>query len=675
MTNLVQVKEEIEKLRQEIELHNYKYYVEDNPILTDAEYDRLWQKLFSLEEQYPQFKDPASPTQRVGARPAKEFTTIKHIIPMLSLANAFTDSDLLDFDKRVKRLLDITFTDDIEYVTELKIDGLAVNIIYENGLLARAATRGNGFEGEDITNNVRTIKSIPLRLQSSRQAKVPRVIEIRGEIYLEHKEFERINKEREKSGEPLFANPRNAAAGSVRQLDPAITAGRKLNIFVYGVGKIEDVKLQTHWQTLEYLKSLGVKVNEVKKICNDINEAIKFCHYWDKEKEKLTFDADGIVVKINLLSYQNVLGQVSRNPRWAIAYKFAAEQAVTVIEDIRVGVGRTGALTPVAIMEPVEVGGVTVSHATLHNEDEIARKDVRIGDTVLIQRAGEVIPEVVQVLADKRNGKEKPFVMPKKCPICGSDVFRAPNEAVARCMGIACPAQLKERIIHFASRTAMDIEGLGQAWVEVLVNKQLIKDPADIYYLQKEDLLKLERMGEKSVSNLITAVAESKNRKLNRLIYALGIRHVGEHLAEVLAAHYASIDQLAKTKKEELENIFEIGPAIAESIALFFKQEETKTVLEKLRRAGVKLKQEGEYGRKKQILVGKTFVLTGSLEFFTRDQAAEIIKELGGRVTSSVTKRTDYVVTGSEPGSKYARARELGVKIINEDEFKKIVEK
>lgn len=672
MSNLRQIKKEIEQLRQDIDFHNYKYYNENNPVLSDAEYDRLMQRLMDLEEQYPQFKTLDSPTQRVGAKPAQELSPVKHLLPMLSLANAFNDDEILAFDKRVKKLLDLPAASDLGYVSELKIDGLAVNLLYENGVLSRASTRGDGFTGEDITNNIKTIKSIPLKLHASGKLKIPDVIEIRGEIYLEHQEFERINKERQKSEEPLFANPRNAAAGSVRQLDPSITAHRRLNIFVYGIGDRQGIKLTTHWETLQYLKNLGLKTNAVAKLCPDINAAIAFCHEWDDKRRSLAYDADGMVIKINSIAQQGMLGQVSRSPRWATAYKFAAEQAVTVVKDIEVGVGRTGALTPVAIMEPIEVSGVMVSHATLHNEDEIRRKDVRIGDTVVIQRAGEVIPEIVRVMTEKRTGQEKVFVMPMKCPVCGSDVYRPPDEAISRCTGIACPAQVKERIVHFASRTAMDIEGLGESWVEILVDKKLISDPTDIYFLKKEDLIGLDRMGEKSATNLITAIAESKNREFSCLIFALGIRHVGEHIAEVLAEHYASIDELAALTKEELENIPEIGPAIAESLEIFFKQEETKVVLAKLHQAGVRLQQEKKE-KKEQILAGKTFVLTGGLESFTRDEAAKMIKNLGGRVTASVTKKTDYVVAGVDPGSKYDRAKELGVMILDEAGFKNII--
>ncbi|MBI5555962.1 MAG: NAD-dependent DNA ligase LigA [Elusimicrobia bacterium] len=674
MVSRQQIKNEIEQLRQDIDFHNSKYYNEDNPVLSDGEYDRLMQRLMALEEQYPRFKTPDSPTQRVGAKPAKELSAVKHLLPMLSLANAFNDEEIQAFDKRVKKLLDLSAAASLGYVAELKIDGLAVNLLYEKGYLTRASTRGDGFTGEDITNNVKTIKSIPLKLHGSEKSKIPDLIEIRGEIYLEQHEFERINKEREKLAEPLFANPRNAAAGSMRQLDPSITAQRQLNIFVYGTGDLQGIKLTTHWETLLYLKNLGLRISAVAKLGPDINAAIAFCHEWDEKHRGLPYDADGIVIKVNSITQQGMLGQVSRSPRWAIAYKFAAEQTITVIKDIEVGVGRTGALTPVAIMEPVEVSGVIVSHATLHNEDEIRRKDARLGDTVVIQRAGEVIPEIVRVMTEKRTGQEKVFVMPVKCPVCGSDVYRPPEEAISRCTGIACPAQVKERIVHFASRTAMDIAGLGESWVEILVDKKIIQDPADIYFLRKEDLIGLERMGEKSATNLITAIAESKNREFSCLIYALGIRHVGEHIAEVLAEHYASIDELAVLNKEELESIPEIGPAIAESLEIFFKQEETKIVLSKLHQAGVRLQQEKKE-RKEQILVGKTFVLTGGLELFTRDEAARMIKNLGGRVTASVTKKTDYVVAGTDPGSKYDKANELGVKILDEAGFKKILGK
>lgn len=673
MANVQKIKIEIERLRKEIEYHDFKYYGEDSPVISDAEYDRLFKTLVSLEDQYPQFKTPDSPTQRVGFKPAKQFVSLKHKIPMLSLANSFTAEEVVAFDKRVKRGLDLDSAIAIEYVAELKIDGLAVNITYENGILVKAATRGDGIMGEDITNNVRTIKSIPLRLGKPSRILLPELLEVRGEIYLDYKEFERINSERKKRGEPLFANPRNAAAGSVRQLDPSVTAKRKLSIFCYGIGGSTGYTFATQWEALQFLKEVGLKINDHLQLCHSIDEVLAFCHRWEAQREHLPYDIDGVVIKVNSAAFQHTLGSVSRSPRWALAYKFAAEQAVTVVKNIFVSVGRTGALTPVAEMEPTEVSGVIVTHATLHNEDEIKRKDVRIGDTVIIQRAGEVIPELVRVLTEKRTGKEKRFIMPAQCPVCGSDVFRPEGEAVTRCTGIACPAQVKERIRHFASRQGMDIEGLGQAWVEQLVDKKLITDPADIYFLRKEDVLPLDRMGEKLASNMLAAIERSKQRDLSRVINALGIRHVGEHLAEVLANHYSSVDELARASKEELEAIHEVGSTIAESIELFFRQAETKVVMGKLKKAGVILQQEKRI-KKEQTLAGKMFVLTGGLSFYTRDEAERLIKERGGRVTSSVSKNTDFVVAGAEPGTKYQRAKELGIKILAENEFKKIVE-
>jgi DNA ligase (NAD+) len=663
------IEKEIEKLREEIRYHNYKYYIEDQPVISDREYDQLMQRLIKLEEKYPQFTTPDSPTQRVGGAPAEGFEESRHIVPLLSLANAFSFSDLEAFDKRVKRMLGLPSDREIEYVSELKIDGLAINLTYEKGRLIKGATRGDGFIGEDVTNNLKTIHTIPLRLRGE---KSPRFIEIRGEVYMHHEDFKRLNREREKSGKPLFANPRNAAAGSVRQLDPRITAQRKLDIFTYALGEYRDGKIETHIELLKLFKSLGLKVNPTTRPCKNIKEVIKFCQDWTEKKKELDYDVDGMVVKVNSIKLQEKLGAVTKSPRWAIAYKFPAAQATTRIKRIIIQVGRTGALTPVAIMEPVEVGGVTVSRATLHNEDEIKRKDVRVGDRVLIQRAGDVIPYVVSAIKEKRTGKEKKFIFPRKCPACGADVYRPPGEAVTRCTNISCPAQIKETIRHFTSRGAMDVEGIGDAQVEQLVGRGLIEDPADLYYLKKEDLLSLERMGDKLASNILAAIEESKERDLSRLIYALGIRHVGSHIADVLAKNYSSVDELSKAKSEELSSIPEIGPIVAKGVELFFKQEGAKRVINKLRKVGVKL----EVEKKKkvpQILAGKTFVLTGSLKGFSREEASGIIKELGGRVSSSVSRKTDYVVAGSEPGSKCDKAKELGIKIIDEKEFKKLI--
>ncbi len=666
-----QIKKDIEKLRDEIRYHDYKYYIENQPVISDKEYDALMQKLIKIEEKYPQFITPDSPTQRVGGAPAEEFEESKHIVPLLSLSNAFSFDDLEAFDKRVKRMLGLPVDRDIEYVSELKIDGLAINLTYENGVLAKGATRGDGFRGENVTNNLKTVHAIPLRLRGE---KIPRLLEVRGEVYMLHKDFQELNKEREKSGKLLFANPRNAAAGSVRQLDPRITAKRKLNISAYVSGEYRDGRIETHIELLKLFKSLGLKVNSTYRLCKNIREAIKFCQDWTEKKKDLDYDVDGVVVKVNSLRLQEKLGAVTKSPRWAMAYKFPAEQATTRIKKIIVQVGRTGALTPVAIMEPVEVGGVTVSRATLHNEDEIKRKDIRVGDRVLIQRAGDVIPYVVSAIKEKRTGKEKKFIFPRKCPACGADVSRPPGEVVIRCTNISCPAQIKETIRHFTSRRAMDVEGIGDAQVEQLVERGLIKDPADLYYLKKENLLTLERMGNKLAANILEAIEKSKERDLSRLIYALGIRHAGTHIADVLAKNYSSLDELSKARAEELSSIPEIGHIVAQSVELFFRQEGAKRVIDKLGKAGVKL----EVAKKKkasQILAEKTFVLTGSLEGFTRDGAFRIIKELGGRISSSVSKETDYVVAGKEPGSKYDKAERLGVKIISESQFKKLTSK
>ncbi|HEA46914.1 MAG TPA: NAD-dependent DNA ligase LigA [bacterium] len=664
-------RKEIEKLREEIRYHDYKYYIENQPVISDKEYDALMQKLIKLEEKHPQFMAPDSPTQRVGGAPAEGFGEAKHIVPLLSLSNAFSFDDLEAFDKRVKRMLGLPPDRDIEYVSELKIDGLAINLTYENGRLVKGATRGDGFRGENVTNNLKTIHAIPLRLRGE---KIPRLLEVRGEVYMLHKDFQGLNKEREKSGEPLFANPRNAAAGSVRQLDPKITAKRKLNIFTYASGEYRDGRIETHIELLELFKSLGLKVNPTTRLCKNTREVIKFCRNWTEKKKGSGYDVDGVVVKINSLRLQEKLGAVTKSPRWAIGYKFPAEQATTRIKEIIVQVGRTGALTPVAIMEPVGVGGVTVSRATLHNEDEIKKKDIRVGDRVIIQRAGDVIPYVVSAIKEERTGREKKFIFSKKCPVCGADVSRPPGEVVIRCTNISCPAQIKETIRHFTSRGAMDVEGIGDAQVEQLVEKGLIRDPADLYYLKKENLLTLERMGNKLAANILEAIEKSKERDLSRLIYALGIRHVGSHIADVLAKNYSSLDKLSKARAGELFSLPGIGPIVAKSVELFFKQEGAKKVIDKLRRAGVKL----EIEKKKeapQILVGKTFVLTGILEEFSREEASEIIKGLGGRVSISVSKKTDYIVAGKEPGSKYTRAKELGIKIIKEKEFKKLIKR
>lgn len=671
-SNSHDIVKKIEELREKIRYHNYRYYVLDDPIISDAEYDRLMRDLIELEEKYPQYITPSSPTQRVGMEPATGFVPVKHITQLLSLANAFSAEELRAFDKRIKKLIP---QQKLEYVVELKIDGLAVALVYENSIFVRGATRGDGVTGEEITSNLRTIKTIPLKLFGEN---MPPRIEAYGEVYMKKSDFKKLNKERIKREENLFANPRNAAAGSVRQLDPRITAQRHLDTFIYRATFPEGNKFNTHMEVLNYLKKIGFKVNPHIKLCQDIEEVISYCQKWIEKKEELDYEIDGMVIKVNSLSMREEMGSTTRNPRWAIAYKFPAQQVTTKVQDIIVQVGRTGALTPVAILAPVRISGSVVQRATLHNEDEIKRKDIRIGDTVLVQKAGEVIPEVVKVIKEKRTGKEREFVMPDQCSVCGAKVFRPEGEVVSRCNSLICPAQVKERIRHFASRNAMDIEGLGPAVIDQLVEKGLIKDISGLYFLKRDDLISLERMAEKSADNLLDAIEKSKKKSLANLIYGLGIRYVGVHTAEVITRYYPNLDKFKKTRLEELIEINEIGPKIAESIILFFKEKENLAIIERLRSAGLNFGQEEEEmkkGKVTQILTGKQFVLTGTLKDFTRTEAQEIISELGGRVTGSVSKKTDYVVAGEDPGSKYQKAQKLGVTIINEEEFKKIITK
>lgn len=662
-----EAKKRVEELRRLINYHNWRYYVLNQPEITDAEYDALFRELQQLEEMFPELITPDSPTQRVGAPPAEEFATVSHREPMLSLQNAFNEDELREFDRRIKRFLELPESTEIEYVCELKIDGLAVNLTYENGSFVRGATRGDGYNGEDVTNNLKTIHSIPLRMLLDDP---PPFIEVRGEVYMSHEEFLRVNEERRRHGEPPFANPRNAAAGSVRQLDPNVTARRKLDIFCYGIGAHEGISFSTHWEVLQWLKRAGFKVNPHSKLVKGIDAVVDYCVEWTERHRELDYDTDGVVVKVNSIEMQEALGHVARAPRWAIAYKFPPEEKETIVKDIIVQVGRTGALTPVAILEPVNVGGAVVSRATLHNEDEIKRLGVMIGDHVIVRRAGEVIPEVVRVVKEKRTGKERPFEFPKTCPVCGTPVHRPPGEVVARCPNIACPARLKESIRHFVQRRAMDIEHVGPALIDQLVGRGLVKDPADLYFLKKEDLLGLERMADKSAQNVLDAIEASKNRPLSRVIFALGIRHVGEHIAEVLAEHFGSIDRLSKATYDELISIPEIGPTIAESIVNFFKQPRNLEVIEKLRKAGVRLEERKvEVLEEKPEIAGKAFVFTGALQSMTREEAQELVRAFGGRAASSVSRKTDYLVVGESPGSKLDKARRLGVKTITEEEF------
>jgi len=660
--------EKVRTLREQINYHNYRYYVLDSPEISDAEYDRLFDKLVELEKKYPELISRDSPTQRVGAAPLDEFKTVRHSLPMLSLNKATSDVEFLDFHRRVLELSGAP-EKKVKYAVEPKFDGLAVELVYRGGTFTIGSTRGDGVVGEDVTQNLKTIKTIPLKLLGKR---LPDLIEVRGEVIMNKSDFERLNKQREKSDEPLFANPRNAAAGSVRQLDSKITSSRPLNMFAYGVGRVEGRRLSNHWDSIQFLKDLGFKISQYVELCGNVDQVKSYYDRLLDVRNGLPYEIDGMVIKVNEFELQERLGELSRSPRWAVAWKFPPQQETTKVKNIIVSVGRTGALTPVAILEPVRVGGVEVSRATLHNEDEVKKKDVRTGDTVVIQRAGDVIPEVVKVISAKRTGKEKKFVMPDRCPVCGSKVERPPGEAIHRCTGIACPAQIKENLAHFVSKGAMDMDGLGYKFLEQMVDKKIIQDQADLYFLKKEDVMKMDRMGDKLAENILSAIDKSRNPSLTNLIYALGIRNVGYHLAGVLAKNFKSIDNLAKESIEDLTEVHEIGPIVAESIYNFFHNPKNLKILEKLKKGGVKFPEE-KVVVKKTPLSGKTFVLTGGLETLTRDEARKIIEDMGGRVSSSVSKKTDFVVVGKDPGSKYDKALELKVKTLNEEEFKKLI--
>ncbi len=662
-----QAEKRIKELREIINYHNRQYYVYDNPVISDAEYDKLMRELEELERKFPELITPDSPTQRVGGEPLPAFRQVTHRMPMMSLADAFDEGELRDFHRRVTEIVG----NDVEYVVELKIDGLAVSLTYEDGILTTAATRGDGVVGEDVTQNVKTIKSVPLRLDFP-EGKRPSVIEVRGEVYLPKEGFKKLNEEREDMELPLFANPRNAAAGSLRQLDPKVTASRPLSTFMYGVGYAEGVEFKTHYEILEFYREIGLRVNPHIVLLKNFQDVIDYCLGWADKRDTLPYEIDGLVIKVNSLEQQRMLGATAKSPRWAVAYKFPAEKKTTVIEDIIVRVGRTGILTPTAVLTPVRIAGSTVSRATLHNEDYIKDKDIRIGDTVVVQKAGDIIPEVVEVIKEKRTGKELEFRMPHRCPECGADAIRLPGEAAYRCTGVSCPAQIRRSIIHFASRDAMDIRGLGPAIVSLLLERGLIKDAADLYYLKREDIVPLERMGEKSAANLLSAIEKSKEQPLDRLIYALGIPFIGSKAASILADAFGSMTNLENAAYEELINIPEIGDKMAESIVTFFKQDQTRKLLSRLKEAGVNMeaekKQEGP-----RPLEGLTFVLTGTLERYTRQQATELIEKLGGRVAGSVSKKTDYVVVGQDPGSKYDKAVKLGIKILNEGQFEEMI--
>ncbi|MBA4416315.1 MAG: DNA ligase (NAD(+)) LigA [Syntrophus sp. (in: bacteria)] len=658
----------IQALRKELDRHNYQYYVLDSPVISDAEYDRLLRELEGLEAAYPEFITSDSPTRRIGAKPLDAFSTVSHTMPMLSLANAMSAEEVIDFDKRVKKLLNVSA---VEYVMEVKIDGLAVELVYEKGLFILGSTRGDGYSGEDITQNLRTIRSIPMKLMDNQGIPIPERLEVRGEVYIGKREFEELNRKRGEAGEPLFANPRNAGSGTVRQLDSRITAGRKLNIFCYAPGQIIGAAIETHLQFLDYLKKWGFRVNEYAHPCKDVGEVIDYYHHIEALREQILYEIDGTVIKVNRFDYQAHLGAVSRSPRWAIAYKFEAQEETTVIEDIIVGVGRTGALTPVAVLKPVAVGGVEVSRATLHNEDEIRRKGIMIGDTVIVRRAGDVIPEVVKAIEEKRTGSEIPFVMPIACPVCGEKAVRPSGEAITRCVNINCPAQIKGSIEHFASKRAMDIDGLGVKLIEQMVDKNIIKDVSDLYFLTKEVLMGLERMADKSAQNIVDAITASAKRPFNRFIYGLGIRNVGEHISGLLAERYRDMDHLSSATEEELVAIPEIGPEVAGSITAFFKDEKnTETIRRILQKVEIE-----HTKRDKKELEGLTFVFTGTLSALAREEARKRVEELGAKTAPSVSKKVDYVVAGAEAGSKLDKARGLGLKILTEEEFMALLQK
>jgi DNA ligase (NAD+) len=663
------IEKEIEKLRNDIRYHEYRYYVLDNPEISDFEFDKLMRRLQELEVQNPELVTPDSPTQRVGGQPAEEFPKLRHSVPMLSLDNTYSVDELEDFDRRVR---EISGRSKVEYVGELKLDGLSMALTYEDGVLTHGVTRGDGVEGEDVTANVKTIRSVPLGIAAERSELIgnPRRLEVRGEVIMPRKAFEQTNAQREAAGEPRFANPRNAAAGSMRQLDSRIVAQRKLDMFLYYLLVENREPLREHWQNLEALVKMGFKVNPNRRLCKSFEELMAYIQEWESKRDGLEYEIDGIVVKVNDIRLWEELGTTAKSPRWAIAYKYAARQATTRVMDIRAQVGRTGTLTPVADLEPVDVGGVTVSHATLHNMDEIARLGVKIGDAVLIQRAGEVIPQVVKVVKQAPEGRE--FSMPKQCPVCGGDVHRAEGEVAYRCVNSACPARLKESLLYFAGRRAMNIDGLGDALVDQLVDKGLVRDVADLYALTQEQVANLERMGDKSASNLLLEIDNSKKASLARLIFALGIRFVGERTGQLLADHFASLDKLANASEEELLEVEEVGPRVAESILEFFREPRNLKVIEKLRKASLQFESANVH-KPEGNLAGKQFVLTGTLPRYSRDEAKKMIEEAGGRVTGSVSKKTDYVVVGADPGSKLDKARSLGVKTIEEGELLKLL--
>ncbi|EAF3252120.1 NAD-dependent DNA ligase LigA [Listeria monocytogenes] len=656
-------KKRYEELINILDQYSYDYYVIDNPTVEDAEYDQKMQELLKIEEAHPEWVTPESPSKRVGGEVLEGFKKVAHDTPMLSLANAFNQEDLADFDRRIRDKVG----DDIAYMCELKIDGLAVSLQYENGKYKQGATRGDGTIGEDITANLRTIRSIPMKLQKDYS------IEVRGEAFMPKRSFQKLNEIREEEGQMLFANPRNAAAGSLRQLDTKIAASRNLDIFLYAVADFGEMGVETHSAGLDMLETLGPKVNKERRLCNSLEEVYAYIEEWTEKRAGLAYDIDGIVLKLNNLEQQRQMGNTVKSPRWSIAYKFPAEEVPTKLLDIELNVGRTGVITPTAVLEPVRVAGTTVSRASLHNEDLITEKDIRIGDTVLIKKAGDIIPEVIKSITEKRSGSEEPFHMPKNCPACDSELVRLEEEVALRCINPKCPAQIKEGLIHFVSRNAMNIDGLGEKVIIQLFSQHLIKDVADLFFLSKEKLLELERMGEKSVTNLLASIQASKQNSLEKLLFGLGIRHVGAKAAKSLAIHFDTMDNLKVADKETLTSINDIGEKMADSIVTYFANEEVHDLLEELKRAGVNMTYTGpkleDMSEEELVFAGKTVVLTGKLEKLTRNDAKALIESLGGNVSGSVSKKTDVVVAGSDAGSKLAKAEELAIPIWSEEDL------
>ncbi len=662
-----EIKKKIEDLKEQIRHHDYRYYVLSQPEISDKKYDELMAELKDLEDRYPEFKTDDSPTVRLSGGILGGFKTVEHRQKMLSLDNTYSFQELKDWQERVNKGLG---SQKVEYVVELKIDGVSANITYKKGKLSIGATRGDGETGEDVTGNIKTIRAIPLVLLAKI---VPDFVEIRGEVYMERKDFEILNKERKRADEVLFANPRNAAAGSLKLLDTGIVAKRRLNFFAHSLGEYKGFDIPGHWDFLEKLKAWGVRTNPNSNLCKNLEEVIAYCGIWQGKREKLSYDIDGMVIKINSIAQQKKLGFTHKSPRWAVAYKFPAQQATTVLKDITVQVGRTGVITPVAELEPVECAGVVISRATLHNFDEIKRLGVKIGDRIVLERAGEVIPKIVKVIESVRTGKEKQFNIPKACPACGSEISKEKEEEVAyRCINPSCPAQIERGLMHFASRGAMDIHGLGDAVVKQLVEKGWIKDFADIYALKKEDLLKLELFKDKKSENLLGAIEKSKQKPLSRLLYGLGIRHVGEKAAYVLAQKFTTLENLIQARREDFDAVYEMGQVMAGSMVNFFKQHSTKQLIKKLKEAGLNLK-EKVAPINKSALTGKSVVFTGELKDFSRTVAKSLVRQFGGNASSAVSENTDFVVAGDNPGSKYDQARKLGIKIISEKELKEMI--